>query len=932
MHRILFIFLFVGMFVLVNACNSEEMDEQESEVLSREGFMKLVFNLPDHMKPKQNGAQTRAMDSKAERMIDSERLAVLVFDNDDKKTFLYRAPIVENSLQFNEQDPKRATVTLKLLKTEAVVNLMIVANVDVSTFPLEEKSTKWDAFVRTLTYKMPQDGKWNATTGSSDPFPMFGQVVVQGIKEDKNSFQVSLFRALARIDVGLNFKMDEATQHGLYSEETLGLSNFNLERVLVYRTVNEGYIGPLNNESNKTAWVPNVQRRSDDQPLVYELPTANEAKALVREIYVPEVGLPISNGAGEVSNDAVHCLVIGGSFDGGPTTYYRLDFAQEDAEGIRHYAPILRNHRYLFNIINVRSAGFTTADEALKSTSTTNVDFQLVSCDETIHEMHIQGQYYFGLDNREFTFEPRIDANFAKTNVADVAYQTNYPLTSEEPLVLKWASTETDPKATENFKAVWNERSKSIRITPLKTNLSNEMLTDTLHVQFGTFDIPIVVHQSYLDVMYSMMCETVEVHGTYKSMRRLGNDHFITLSIKADNSQLAGLPFKIQTQPIHGITFFAEGVLKANTEPQQIQLKGSGILSLSEDEKTEPFTVIIESNSSADTYCEATINPVMGQLNIVTIGSSDKYGYNLTNDTPSNWVFTNPKNFGPNDDSQVKIEGFNLINGGPKLDETALDWMEGFGGINGDEMADILHIAYNVAISSNGASIRKFMERGGVFVLFTEQNEIAFIKSLYGSKVNLSSTSDKFDHQCVPFLGNELYRDYYEKSTLEWDQYVESLRNDPILNGPFGDLTQLQWGEDAAGGGYVIDGLPEDDVHTTIYSRNTYITKRGDKIKDKSYIDYVSAFKYETDQYNFMFICDGGFTSQNGANISSSICPFWYDFLTHEPLPKPEYGTAKMPVYNAQFFCNIMAWAIDRATSKELMDKKDAFLKSRIRR
>ena len=770
---------------------------------------------------------------------------------------------------------------------------------------------------------------------------MFGQVVVQGIKEDKNSFQVSLFRALARIDVGLNFKMDEATQHGLYSEETLGLSNFKLERVLVYRTVNEGYIGPLNNESNKTAWVPNVQRRSDDQPLVYELPTANEAKALVREIYVPEVGLPISNGAGEVSNDAVHCLVIGGSFDGGPTTYYRLDFAQEDAEGIRHYAPILRNHRYLFNIINVRSAGFTTADEALKSTSTTNVDFQLVSCDETIHEMHIQGQYYFGLDNREFTFEPRIDANFAKTNVADVAYQTNYPLTSEEPLVLKWASTETDPKATENFKAVWNERSKSIRITPLKTNLSNEMLTDTLHVQFGTFDIPIVVHQSYLDVMYSMMCETVEVHGTYKSMRRLVNDHFITLSIKADNSQLAGLPYKIQTQPIHGITFTAEGVLKGTTAPQEIQLKGSGILSLSEDKKTEPFTVIIESNSSADTYCEATINPVMGQLNIVTLGyGEDTYGYNLSGKSVANKVLTSPNNFGPNDNSRVKVEGFNIINGGntSNLSIDVKEWLTGnkrikntIEGVDDLAMADIFHIGHNSTIVKSDVPILlDFMKNGGVVVLFMENTSpLLFFESVYNIKLSMGSTSGS---KAVPLVGNEAFRMQKDLDVEEWDKYLNLYRQDPVLNGPFGDISEYQWGEDASLYCYVV-GIPENDIHTSIYSKDYKLNKRGEL---NNGTEGVSAFKYQSDSYNLVFVGDGGFNSQSGHDNSQTICPFWYDMDTYEPIAKPNYspGSSKYPtpVYNSQMFCNIFAWAIDRATSKELMDKKDAFLKSKIRR
>ena len=58
-------------------------------------------------------------------------------------------------------------------------------------------------------------------------------------------------------------------------------------------------------------------------------------------------------------------LIIGGKYDGGPTTYYRIDFSGLDGGSKDSFtSDILRNHLYRFTINSVSGPGQETANEA----------------------------------------------------------------------------------------------------------------------------------------------------------------------------------------------------------------------------------------------------------------------------------------------------------------------------------------------------------------------------------------------------------------------------------------------------------------------------------------------------------------------------------------------------------------------------------------
>ena len=57
------------------------------------------------------------------------------------------------------------------------------------------------------------------------------------------------------------------------------------------------------------------------------------------------------------------CLIIGGSYQGNTTSYYRVDFV----DGGGNFLPLLRNHRYLISIIEVVGDGYSTPEMAFET-------------------------------------------------------------------------------------------------------------------------------------------------------------------------------------------------------------------------------------------------------------------------------------------------------------------------------------------------------------------------------------------------------------------------------------------------------------------------------------------------------------------------------------------------------------------------------------
>lgn len=223
-----------------------------------------------------------------------------------------------------------------------------------------------------------------------------------GVNQD-NAGVIHLVRALARVDVGINFDED------IKGEKGKGSTDFKIKSVRVYRYATSMYMTGTQsttfhfNGTTREA-LPHTPERvataANGAPLVFEAQAG--VNDYVRNIYIPE----ISN---QGDKDHRTCLVIGGYYNNSDKeTYYRVDFIKREdgkpADKITKKLDVLRNHRYRFNITKIKGPGTSTPGEAL-TTEPVNISCDVVVWDEAdIDKIMYDGQYYLSVSKDKFHF------------------------------------------------------------------------------------------------------------------------------------------------------------------------------------------------------------------------------------------------------------------------------------------------------------------------------------------------------------------------------------------------------------------------------------------------------------------------------------------------------------------------------------------------
>lgn len=904
-------YFFLLLILLFFSCSHERIIEEPG--VNADNYVQILMNLPDLQNAEtKSGGTTRAMDDVAERRIELEKFHVLVFKYDSgAETYVYKAPVSGN-IQYETGDGTKAKVTVRLAKSSSgeQYRLVFIANQDLTSVSLVVGSTSKADLLQQLTYAA--SGKWNVGTEDYTPFPMWGESALVAVSESMPAQSVDLYRALSRIDIGLNLSI---TGSGALGETASGVEGFKLKEVKVYRTYDKGYVAPLNSSmtSYATPFIPDAaQRRADDAPLSYAITDDEGADKYVREIYLPEAALPSSP-----AKDNMHCIIIGGYYRGSSSvSYYRLDFATENPAGERSYLPILRNHRYVFNINAVRGPGFTSPEAALRSTSTIeNLGYEVIAWNEYTNNMEVQGKYYFGLGQNVI----RMPAQHLDPANAPVAktffYQTNLP--SAEDVTWEWKKGDDSPFYVVNH----NPTTKRFIIASRKRNTTNTILTDTLFVKAGPFSMPVCVGQDYVNFKYTIDCAQTTVYGTYVNGEALNSSHFIRVKLDAEDSSIMEEEYVVETVDMegdHGIQFSARAAFRNN--PQWVVLQGTG--TLNHNPADGPFKLRIKTNSSSGSYCEVTITPIDQPMNILVLADTgDGSGFDIGySNMGANKLLTAPANFGSSDNSIVKVGGFNFIRSTIydfSLYSTSdpYKWVTGTG--NGGKIADLVYIAYPAVFSSNTALLLKeYMEKGGVVVAFMEFAPTAgFLVNHLLGRADITATSRGASGYIYPFPAHASFN-------LNSEELANMLRkygSDPILNGPFGDVRDKQWGEDRSAT-VTIDNLPEN-ANITIYSYLNNISATTPDMANRQ----VNSFKYESEEKNFIWFGDGGFmASLSGRPYADpNGFPLYWDTTSLFPIPKPVYGVeTKWPVYNSTVFCNVMAWAIKK--SQSLKSKRES--------
>ena len=334
----------------VLSCESDECPNRSS--VEDDVYISLRINVPGD-----TGTRTRALSIADESAIDN--LQVLVFNGID--LFQYKAELGTP----DAVSDGKVYVRLKKSVGGESYSLVLLANADEVNPSGNPTKT---AVLEQCTFA--------ATTGSNPGFPysegttlpMWGESIPQVIDSNTNFGTISFYRAVARVDIGVNFQKDSGD--GTVPDDNPvadGSKRFRLTSARVYNSLDKGYVAPL--VGYGTISIPGTA--SIYTPGNYVDYPVSGWKQTDHEIYLAEVENHMSDGSTKKSLQERCCIIVGGlytntddDFDNVSETYYRIDFLG-DGKTDDTLLDIFRNHRYVFNITSVYGPGYETPVEAL---------------------------------------------------------------------------------------------------------------------------------------------------------------------------------------------------------------------------------------------------------------------------------------------------------------------------------------------------------------------------------------------------------------------------------------------------------------------------------------------------------------------------------------------------------------------------------------
>lgn len=361
--------------------------------------------------------KTRAVTDAQEKKIDN--LRIFVFDKNGNFAYsVNKGEITTTDIRIKLNLSKNATDTYKLV---------FVGNMKSADIPDLEGKTLSD--LRNQTFDISD----KYPTYPFRYFPMWGETENIKIEKGTNLGTINMLRAVASVDVSLN-----ATNTTSDPPVAGTLDNFTLKSVRVYNNYKKGLYAKSSTEGSPNLPtgndVQNAYSSSSYTPLNY---SDVQAKSSIRDMYLAE-----SENKGKAHLDKT-CLVIGGYYGQGnksKESFYRVDF-KNFIDGKMEDINILRNHRYLFNITNVRSEGFPTADEAFRS-EVMNMDVNILQWDNgNVDPIKYNGRYMLSVSKDDFKIFKEANNDDNKNHRA-FKVKTTFPKgwTADVPGEVTWLS------------------------------------------------------------------------------------------------------------------------------------------------------------------------------------------------------------------------------------------------------------------------------------------------------------------------------------------------------------------------------------------------------------------------------------------------------------------------------------------------------------
>ena len=275
-----------------------------------------------------------------------------------------------------------------------------------------------EAMLAQLTIDLKGSDRWDVRDAANyTPIPFWGETAPKTIDASTNSISdapIQMLRMLAKIEVQLD-------------PGIAGLTDaFQLQSVHVFNTNTSGRIVPKTGAEYIKDMV--AQKASLPDPVTtvvgpaaytdFNLP-GMENIAMRGAIYLFETA---AKNAGNFLEET--CIVVGGHYDGGAEmSYYRLDFFNHE-DGKTHL-DILRNHRYICNIVEVKGPGEPTVEEAFRAKSF-NMKADIIPWNEgVIPNVIIEGQYMLAVSHDHFVLNGGEHDKFGADNILKIV--TDYP-------------------------------------------------------------------------------------------------------------------------------------------------------------------------------------------------------------------------------------------------------------------------------------------------------------------------------------------------------------------------------------------------------------------------------------------------------------------------------------------------------------------------
>lgn len=363
-------------------------------------------------------------------------------------------------------------------------------------------------------------------------------------------------------------------------------------------------------------------------------------------------------------------------------------------------------------------------------------------------------------------------------------------------------------------------------------------------------------------VAYSLMCNSIVVQGNYAPNIPMDSSNTITLNASVEYIGA----YTISTNTVNGVTFSGSGTF-TSTGLQEVVLTGSGTPLNGGNHR---FTITTNGASSGNT-CNTNIEFVYRTMNILGLGGGTYQPASASNSQSSRAILQANSNFGPN--GIVKIDGIRIVNGAYNQG-TALKNL-----INNNKI-DIVVIGYNyIPNAASIALLEEFVKNKKGVLIHSQENDAISTRNLINAIANSPSTN----------------------ASMTGTTYINPILNidDPILNGPFGDVRQKSGGSDV-NNSYYVTGFSSE---FTSFAHQEGNPSRSWYLKHRS--------------LGYVYIGDSGWTAGNSSDPSRVI---WPCAITAGGTPITKNYNGGVLVYNSILYANTMTWAVKYAQENTLVN------------